>query len=175
MPSSAHLAVIDYSRPSLQSRLWVFDLEKHRLLFRELVAHGRNSGENDIRFFFNDNGSLASSLGLFRTLDSYVGGNDYLLSLDGPDPGFNDHALERAIVMLGAPYVNAEVGQKFGRSWECPAVASRMIDTLKGGQFMFSYYPDPHWLASTAMLNCHRTTLARNESTGGNIRLYSRY
>src|SRR6185436_13670103 len=40
------LTVIDYSRPSTEPRLWVFDLHDRTLLFKELVAHGRNTGEN---------------------------------------------------------------------------------------------------------------------------------
>lgn len=66
-----------------------------------------------------------------------------------------------AIVMHGAPYVNADLARKqgrVGRSWGCPAVRSgiarQVIDTLKGGQFIFSYYPDQHWLASSRYLHC---------------------
>jgi len=33
------LTVIDYSLPSSQPRLFIFDLAAHKLLFRELVAH----------------------------------------------------------------------------------------------------------------------------------------
>lgn len=162
--TAARLAVIDYSRPSLQPRLWVFDLAQRRLLFRELVAHGRNSGDNLTTHFSNEEGSLASSLGLFRTADSYDGGNGYSLRLDGLEPGFNDRARERAIVMHGAPYVNDEVGRslgRLGRSWGCPAVRSGvarlMIDSLRQGQFLFSYYPDPRWLAGSRLLNCPAT------------------
>ena len=47
---------------------------------------------------------------------------------------------------------------RLGRSWGCPAVRSAvarpMIDLLKGGQFVFSYYPDQAWLARSALLNC---------------------
>jgi len=39
------LMVIDYSKPSTEQRLWVFDLNRTGLLFQELVAHGRNSGD----------------------------------------------------------------------------------------------------------------------------------
>ena len=35
--------VIDYTKPSTEPRLWVFDLNHSRVLFEELVAHGRNS------------------------------------------------------------------------------------------------------------------------------------
>jgi len=38
------LTLIDYSRPSTSARLWVIDLETNRVLFEELVAHGRGSG-----------------------------------------------------------------------------------------------------------------------------------
>jgi len=75
MSPSNRLAVIDYSRPSTQPRLWVFDLKQERLLYRELVAHGRNSGDNYPQHFSNALGSLQSSLGLFRTLDTYSGGS----------------------------------------------------------------------------------------------------
>lgn len=160
-PASARLAVIDYSRPSLESRLWVFDLVQRRLLFRELVAHGRNSGDNLARYFSNVNGSLTSSLGLFRTLDTYRGENGYSLRLEGLESGFNDQARERAIVMHGAPYVNAVLARKagrLGRSWGCPAVregvAHQIIDALKGGQFIFAYYPDQQWLSASGFLNC---------------------
>lgn len=171
MSPSQRLAVIDYSLPSTEQRLWVFDLQKRKLLYRELVAHGRNSGENYASDFSNVEGSLKSSLGLFRTLDTYNGSNGYSLRMDGLEAGFNDKALDRAIVMHGAPYVNEDLARKqgrVGRSWGCPAVragiARRMIDALKGGQFVFSYYPDPHWLASSRYLHCGATnTIARSD------------
>jgi hypothetical protein len=101
-----HLAVIDYSLPSTQPRLWVFDLERGRLMFQELVAHGRNTGEAKAERFSNIEGSHMSSIGLFKTLEPYYGSNGYSLRLSGLDPGFNDNALARAIVMHGAPYVS---------------------------------------------------------------------
>lgn len=166
MAPSDRLAVIDYSRPSTQPRLWVFDLDKGSLLYRELVAHGRNTGDNYAQRFSNTLGSLQSSLGLFRTLDTYNGSNGYSLRMDGLEAGINDKALERAIVMHGAPYVNPDVARKqgrLGRSWGCPAlrsgIAKQVIDTLKGGQFIFSYYPDRHWLASSRYLNCDKQSL----------------
>jgi hypothetical protein len=171
MSRSQHLAVIDYSLPSTEPRLWVFDVLRKRLVFQELVAHGRNSGENYARDFSNVNGSLQSSLGLFRTLDTYKGSNGYSLRMDGLEEGINDNALERAIVMHGAPYVDAKLARKqgrVGRSWGCPAVrpgiARNVIDILKGGQFLFSYYPNQHWLASSRYLHCDALqTVARSD------------
>ena len=102
------LTIIDYSKASTEPRLWVLDLEREQVLFEELVAHGRGSGENFATRFSNAEGSHQTSLGLFRTADTYVGGNGYSLRLDGLEKGVNDHARDRAIVMHGAPYVSED-------------------------------------------------------------------
>lgn len=156
-----HLAVIDYSLPSTQPRLWVFDVSRGRLLYQELVAHGRNTGERLAQRFSNVEGSKMSSLGLFQTTDTYYGSNGYSLRLRGLDAGFNDNALSRAIVMHGAPYVSEALAERLGRigrSWGCPAVrqevARTVIDTLKGGALLFAYYPDPKWLSESPLLRC---------------------
>ena len=155
------LGVIDYSLPSTQPRLWVFDVVQPRLLFADYVAHGRGSGENFARQFSNDEGSLQSSLGLFRTAETYDGDNGYSLRLDGLEAGVNDHARSRALVMHGAWYVDPSLGSKqgrLGRSLGCPAlrpaVARAVIDTLKQRQLLFAYYPDAHWLATSRYLHC---------------------
>ena len=114
------LTVIDYSRPSTDPRLWVFDVATGRLLFKELVAHGRGTGENMAEHFSDAMDSHQSSLGLFVARDTYVGHNGYSLRLDGLEPGFNARARERAIVMHGAPYVEGDFAARqgrLGRSW----------------------------------------------------------
>jgi hypothetical protein len=155
------LTVIDYSLPSTEPRLWVFDLATGDLLFKELVAHGKNTGDNAATSFSNTIDSRQTSLGLFVTDDPYVGSNGYSLRLDGLDVGFNDRARERAIVMHGAPYVDpqlAAIQGRIGRSWGCPAlrpaIASKVIDRIQGGSVIFSYYPDQEWLQSSRFLNC---------------------
>ena len=154
------LTVIDYSRPSTETRLWVLDLVRERVLFQERVAHGQGSGENFATRFSNLNGSHQTSLGLFRTADTYVGSNGYSLRLDGLEPGVNDRARERAIVMHGAPYVsdsNVRALGRLGRSHGCPAlrpaVARKLIDTIKDGSLVFAYYPDRQWLNGSRFLN----------------------
>ncbi|MHB8310909.1 MAG: murein L,D-transpeptidase catalytic domain family protein [Metallibacterium sp.] len=161
MPGAQRLAVIDYSLPSTRRRLWIFNLADPRLLMRELVAHGRNSGNNFAKHFSDRLGSLESSLGLYRTLGTYQGDNGYSLRLQGLDEGFNNNALQRAIVIHGAPYVSEAFAQRegrLGRSWGCPAVskrvAPRVINALKGGQFVFAYYPNQRWLSDSDLLHC---------------------
>ncbi len=160
-PASAPrtLSVIDYSKPSTQRRLWVFDLSPATLLFEEWVAHGRNSGGNLAERFSNEAGSLMSSVGVFLTAGTYTGHNGYSLRLRGLDAGFNDHAIERAIVMHGADYVSEGVikGQgRLGRSLGCPAVrrevAAPLIDTIRDGSLVFAYFPLAEWLRSSSYL-----------------------
>ncbi|MBN6151136.1 murein L,D-transpeptidase catalytic domain family protein [Xanthomonas sp. AmX2] len=152
--------VIDYSLPSSERRLWVFDLQRRRLLFQEWVAHGRNTGDNRARHFSNDDGSYMSSLGAFEAEEAYTGQNGYSLRLRGLEPGFNDHARDRAIVMHGAPYVSEALIRRqgrIGRSLGCPAVrpavARRLIDSLREGAFVFAYYPDAGWLRRSRLLD----------------------
>lgn len=158
---SPRLAVIDYSLPSTKPRLWVFDLAQHSLLFHEYVAHGQGTGENLAHSFSNLDGSHASSLGLFRTGQTYQGHNGYSLRMEGLEPGVNDAAMAREIVMHGAAYVNPDMARqqgRLGRSWGCPAlrpqVAPAVIDSLKNGQMIFAYYPDSNWLAHSPFIDC---------------------
>lgn len=167
MEPSSRLAVIDYSKPSTEPRLWVFDLSLHRLLFHDFVAHGRDSGANFATSFSNDPGSAQTSLGLFRTLGTYFGHNGYSLRMDGLEHGVNDNAFNRDIVIHGADYVNpalASTQGRLGRSLGCPAVrravASKVINALKDGQYVFAYYPDRNWLQNSEFLHCDGQSLA---------------
>jgi hypothetical protein len=161
LPSLGILTVIDYTRPSTEPRLWVLDVPQRRLLHRELVAHGRGSGELYATRFSNEPGSKASSLGLFVTADAYEGVHGRSLRLHGVEPGINDQAYDRAVVVHGADYVSldfaAEAGQgRIGRSHGCPALpvacAARVIDTIQGGTPLFAYSSDPTWLSTSSFL-----------------------
>lgn len=158
---SHRLAVIDYTRPSTQKRLWIFDVGLGRLLHAEHVAHGRGSGGNMATRFSNVEGSHQSSLGLFVAAETYPGENGYSLRLDGLEPGINDRARERLLVMHGADYVDPGQAQKqgrLGRSWGCPAVrrevAQEVIDSLRQGQLVFAYANDAAWLNGSRFLHC---------------------
>jgi L,D-transpeptidase catalytic domain len=153
------LTVIDYSRPSTEKRLWVYDLAAGELLYEELVAHGQGSGANVATQFSNLPDSHQTSLGLFVTDETYVGRNGYSLRLDGLDKGVNDRARDRAIVMHGAPYVSpafVKANGRLGRSHGCPAVsdavARKLIDRVKGGGLVFAYYPDAKFLKTSKYL-----------------------
>lgn len=153
------LTVIDFSRPSTQARMWVYDLSSRALLFTELVSHGRGSGRAIATTFSNAPESYKSSIGLYRTAEPYFGKHGYSLRLDGLEPGVNDRARERAIVMHGAEYVNpatAKAQGYLGRSLGCPAlrpeITRQVIDAVKDGGLLFAYYPDADWLRTSRYL-----------------------
>lgn len=153
------LTVIDYSLPSNKQRMWVFDLNRERLLYNTYVAHGRNSGNNNANHFSNVNSSKESSLGTYITKGTYMGHKGYSLNLQGLDKGFNDNAYSRRVVIHGAWYVEPDFIKKSGRaglSWGCPAIAQTLakpvINTIKNGSVIFAYFPDKKFLSHSGYL-----------------------
>lgn len=139
--------------------MWVIDIENKKILFNSLVAHGKNTGEEFATAFSNTESSYQSSLGFYVTETTYNGSNGYSLKLLGMDAGYNDAALQRAIVMHGADYVSEDFiksQKRIGRSWGCPAVpralAKPIIDTIKGQNCLFIYYPDQQYLSESKWL-----------------------
>lgn len=160
-PKQRYLTIIDYSLPATEPRFWVIDLRNGGVLFHTLVAHGKNSGFVDATNFSNSPNSLASSLGLFVTLNTYTGHNGYSLKLKGLEPGFNDMAEERDVVIHGAAYVSPDFIKKYhylGRSWGCPAlsklISTPVINLIQQGSLVFAYYPAPTWLKQSKFLHC---------------------
>ena len=148
------LTVIDYSLPSSQQRMWIFDVRKEKLLYNTYVAHGQNSGMTTPSHFSNQVSSKQTSLGTYVTRDTYIGSKGYSLNLQGLEKGFNDNAYNRRVVIHGAWYVEPEFikrAGRAGRSWGCPSIAKTLakpvINTIKGGSVLFAYYPDQRYLS----------------------------
>lgn len=153
------LTVCDFSLSSSKKRLWVIDLNEKKVIFNTLVAHGKNSGEEFAQKFSNTESSYQSSMGFYITENTYIGNNGFSLKLLGMDSGYNDAALQRAIVMHGANYVSEEFiknQKRLGRSWGCPAVpkelAEPIINTIKGENCLFIYFPEEQYLSSSKWL-----------------------
>nr|MBI1229620.1 hypothetical protein [Cytophagales bacterium] len=153
------LTVIDFSVPSTVDRLWVIDMENLSVKFQSLVAHGRNSGDKVAKNFSNQHSSYMSSLGFYRTGETYQGAHGYSLRLDGLEVGINDQARSRAIVIHGADYVNEQFISstgRLGRSLGCPALPMEshvpIIDLIKDQSAIFIYADAPDYLAHSAFL-----------------------
>ena len=157
---SAYLTICDFSQSSKRKRLYIIDIASQKLVINTWVAHGKNSGEEYANQFSNRPESLQSSLGFYVTANTYIGEHGLSLRINGVDPGFNDKALERSIVIHGAGYVNGErakSGMYMGRSWGCPAVpqqeVTNIITTIKNGTCLFIYHPSKSYLNRSKILN----------------------
>jgi hypothetical protein len=170
------LTIIDYSLPSNEKRLWIFDLLNKRLLFHTYVSHGIKSGTLFTSQFSNKYNSKATSIGVYSTEQTYFGRDGISLRLDGLDRGFNDNAANRSIVMHGGWYVDEGFIKKYGRagrSWGCPAVPNKLsksiINTIKDKSIFIAYYPNDDWFSKSKFLKCvsptqTTTTTLKNET-----------
>ncbi len=155
------VTIADYSQSSNKKRLYVIDLKNKKLLFNTYVAHGRNTGEEFAKSFSNVEGSYKSSLGFYVTEHPITGSHTgFSLLIDGVEKGFNDHAVQRAIIIHAAEYATENFIKKYGRlgrSYGCPSVPPEMnkpiIDAIKGGTCLFLYNPDKEYLSKSALLN----------------------
>ena len=133
MHTRSILSIADFDQESCKKRFYIIDLDKKELILNTWVAHGENSGGDLPDHFSNRRNSNESSLGFFLTAEVYYGKHGRSLKLDGMDPGFNNNARERAIVLHGAEYVCQEtIDQlgRLGRSQGCPAIPAKLANTV---------------------------------------------
>lgn len=153
------LSIVDLSQPSTKKRLYVVDLLNKKVLFNTYVSHGQKSGGLVATSFSNVNSSFQTSLGFYKTLDTYMGKHGLSLQLKGLEKGFNDQVQNRNIVLHGADYACEEFIRKtgrLGRSQGCPAVpyaeSKKIIQVVKGGTCLFVYSPNTDYLTKSAYL-----------------------
>lgn len=154
-----YITIIDFSKPSNLPRLFLLNMETGKIIFKTLVAHGRNSGGLMAESFSNNESSLESSPGFYITDETYFGKKGYSLKLLGCEEGFNNNAYRRGIVMHGADYVSEDFIRKngfLGRSHGCPAVPAQLnrkiIDVIKNGSCLFIYFPSKKYICGSRLL-----------------------
>ncbi len=129
------LALVDFSLPSREPRFPLVDVAGGRIEQSWLVAHGSGSDPAHtglLQLFSNVPGSNASSNGSFLTADPYIGQHGRSQRLIGLDPS-NDMALDRAIVIHGAAYVDPALitaQGRIGRSQGCFAFEQGEVATV---------------------------------------------
>lgn len=158
--SKSVLSIVDLSQPSTKKRLYIVDLFNKKILFNTYVSHGQKSGDLVATSFSNANSSFQTSLGFYKTLDTYMGKHGLSLQLKGLEKGFNDNVYNRNIVLHGADYVCEAFIRKtgrLGRSQGCPAVpyaeSKKIIQAVKGGTCLFVYSPNADYLQKSAYLS----------------------
>ena len=154
------ISIVDFSLPSYKKRLFIIDISNFKLLYNTYVAHGQNTGKAYANAFSNKPESHQSSLGFYITSGTYNGGNGFSMYLNGMEPGFNDRANERAIVMHGADYVSEQFIKNqgyIGRSYGCPAVPEKLnkpiIEKIKNGSCLFIYSNNKNYLSRSKLIN----------------------
>ena len=152
-----HFTIIDYTKPSNENRFFVVDLRTRTLKYESLVSHGKNSGLIVPVNFSNTRNSFQTSLGFYKTGETYSGSFGYSLKMFGLEEGFNSNALERKIVIHGSN----EITQKYidqngflGRSDGCPAlpnsIAREVIDFIKDGSVIYVFGNDSKYLQNSS-------------------------
>lgn len=122
------LLIADMTKSKDSPRLRVLDLDTGKTILTDYVAHGVGSGSDVPRRFSNVEGSLATSLGLYRISERYQGISGWSRRLDGLTQGWNTNARQRAVVMHPATYVRPG---RVGRSEGCPAVRNEVLVSLE--------------------------------------------
>lgn len=131
------IGLVDFSLASRERRFYLVDLEGGKIDHMWLVAHGKGSdlaNTGYLQRFSNEPGSNASSRGSYLTATPYYGKHGRAQRLIGLDPE-NNAALDRAIVIHGADYVDPawiDERGRIGRSFGCFAVEDREINRVMG-------------------------------------------
>lgn len=153
------LTIIDMSLSANKKRFFLIDLKNRKLIHKSIVAHGRNSGGEFARHFSNKVGSYKSSIGFYRTAETYHGKHGLSLKLDGLEYS-NSNARKRAIVIHAADYVSDQFIEDYGRlgrSLGCPSLPrenyDKIVEKIKNGSLLFMYYPEEHYLKHSAIAN----------------------
>jgi hypothetical protein len=154
------ISVVDFSQPSNQKRFYIINTHTKKVLYQDYVAHGKNTGVLEAKKFSNTANSNQSSLGFFKTGETYHGKNGFSLKLDGLEKGINDLARKRGIVIHSAYYAEESFIKKYGRlgrSFGCPTLPSEnyneIIELIKDGTLLFIYSPEESYLQSSKLLN----------------------
>lgn len=144
------IGLVDFSAHSAEHRFHLVDVESGRITQSWLVAHGKGSDPAHTGYlqeFSNRYGSNATSRGAYCMANPYYGKYGRSQRLLGLDPE-NDAALERAIVLHGANYVNEsliDAHGRIGRSYGCFSVkmdeVGRVMELLGEGRLLYAGKP----------------------------------
>ncbi|WP_235912684.1 murein L,D-transpeptidase catalytic domain family protein [Croceibacterium salegens] len=141
------IGLVDFGRPSSEPRFHLVDVAGGRIEQSWLVSHGSGSDPDatgQLQRFSNVPGSNASSRGAYVVSSTYIGKHGRSQRVIGLDPT-NSEALDRAIVIHGARYVDPSlIGSqgRIGRSQGCFAVEvgeiDRVISRLGAGRLLYA-------------------------------------
>lgn len=143
-PKAKYTVLVDFSKPADQHRLFLINVDTKEIEYSWYTSHGKNSGGlNQAVRFSNIPGSKQSSLGVYKTAETYFGKHGLSLRLDGLSLT-NSNVRARSVVLHNAQYVS-QSWMKYhnfpGRSDGCitldPAVSKDIIEKLGKGSVIY--------------------------------------
>lgn len=170
LKNKKYLTIIDMGTSANSERLFIINMETQQLEHKSLVAHGRNTGGTFAKQFSNKVNSHQTSLGFYKTAETYIGKHGFSLRLDGLEFS-NNNARRRAVVIHEAAYANANYIKKngrLGRSYGCPSLPKKdyktIINKIKNGSCLFIYYPKNSYLKNSKLVNASTSLVAINNN-----------
>lgn len=135
-PNKRYVVIIDYSLSIDYDRLYLLDMKTSKIVLKTKVSHAKNSGYEIPYMFSNEMNTKKTSLGVYKTTQTYYGKFGYSLKLVGLDSS-NSNAEKRAIVF----HSNKKMKTKW--SWGCFATSEDMnkeiINKIKNGCLVIVY------------------------------------
>lgn len=163
LKNSDFLTIIDMSKSSSKERLFIVDIKNKKVTHKSVVAHGKNSGMEYAQSFSNKISSYKTSLGFYKTAETYIGKHGLSLRLDGLEFS-NNNARKRAIVMHAADYASDDFiknNGRLGRSLGCPSLPKKgfkqIIQKIKNESVLFIYHPNQEYLSASKLVNANVT------------------
>lgn len=168
LSNDAYLTVIDMSTSANSKRFYLINMRTKQIENKSLVSHGRNSGLEYANKFSNKINSHKTSLGFYKTAETYNGKHGFSLRLDGLEYS-NSNARKRAIVIHQADYAGAEfvkINGRLGRSYGCPSLPKKdfkiIVNKIKNGSCLFIYYPNKNYLKNSELASTSPNLVALN-------------
>lgn len=141
--------IVDYNQSRQSNRWYTIDIDTKKTLYNAKVGHGINSGDNYATDFWNDKGSLKTSLGFYVTPDAITPAHTKTwqwLRMSGVDGTYNDGAHDRGI------YVH-----KWWVKWSqwcftLPEKSQEIMEDIKWGSAIFAYSSQWDYLKKSTWL-----------------------
>lgn len=166
--NSEYLTIIDMSVSANTERCFIINMNTQTVEHKSVVAHGEKTGLEYAKKFSNKVNSHQTSIGFYKTAETYTGKHGLSLRLDGLEYS-NNKARERAVVIHAADYVNPDFVKsngRLGRSWGCPSLPDKdyftIISKIKEGSCLFIYYPQDHYLTKSDLIKTDISLIATN-------------
>lgn len=154
------ITIVDFSKSSTIERMFVVDIQKQKIIFKNYVSHAVKTGKDFAKNFSNRPMSNKSSYGFFVTGKAYRGSKGYSLRINGMEYKINHNVRRRGVVFHVSDYASRDYIKRhgyLGRSHGCLGLPRELyrniIDTIKDRSCLFVYYPDKHYLNFSKYLN----------------------